>query len=105
MFSRRQIDSSFPTTLSKSWRMLPASLITLALPSFALAKQSAHDIDTITTGSIPSQAMLWTVEPSIILGLLIAAFVALIVAGFALARRSMRDVAQQQQKRISRSFD
>lgn len=81
------------------------SLVTIATPIGAYARQQPLGIDTMTTGSIPSQAMLWTVDPTIILFMLLAAFIGLSVTGFVLLRRTLLDTARQEAQRINRPFE
>lgn len=86
---------------------LPLAVAALAAfaPLSAEARQEPVDIDMVTTGSITSQAMIWTVDPSIILFFLIAAFVTLVATGFILVRRSLRDTSEQQTSRPHRAFE
>lgn len=81
------------------------TLAAVLFPALAYARKPPIDVDTITTGSIASQAMIWKVDPSIILFVLIAAFLVLVISGFALIRRSLREAAQPKRTRPHRSFE
>lgn len=63
-------------------------------PLTAFAAQNLNhtdEIDNITTGSIATHAMLWTVDPTLIVGLFGLFCLMLVVAGIKLFRKSMRD--------------
>jgi ABC-type antimicrobial peptide transport system permease subunit len=102
---RRHLQTTDLASIFKKSAYAAFSLAALFSPALAYARQTPIDVDTITTGSIASQAMIWKVDPSIILILLIAAFLVLVVSGFALIRRSLREAAQPKRTRPYRSFE
>jgi capsular polysaccharide biosynthesis protein len=102
---RRPRQTKDRASIFKKSAFAASSLAAAITPSFAFARQTPIDVDTITTGSIASQAMIWKVDPAIILVLLIAAFLVLVVSGFALILRSLREAAQPKSTRPHRSFE
>lgn len=69
-----------------------AVLSTLPLTAFATQHLNHSDgIDKITTGSIATHALLWTVDPTLIVGLFGLFCLLLVVTGIKLFRKSMKD--------------